>query len=242
MMASERIPLSESVQNYLVGIARLREAEDQPVPLSGLAKELSVSPISVNEMCRKLQDQELVIYIPYKGVLLTPKGQRRAYYILRRHRLWEVFLVERLGFDYGEAHDAACRLEHATPDRVADQLDVFLEYPQVNPEGEPIPRPEDVLPECHVLPLSELEAGTCGYVIRFQESAAARAFLDEQGLRPGATVEVLATSAGSMLVAVGTAHISLSRSLAAAIEVEPVESGNGLPCTLEPISQPASAS
>jgi len=83
---------------YLVTIARLREG-DRPLPLSRLAKELSISPISANEMCRKMQDEELVVYRPYKGVSLTPEGEQRACYVLRRHRLWEVFLVRQLGFD-----------------------------------------------------------------------------------------------------------------------------------------------
>ena len=159
-MSETRYPrLSESVQNYLVNIVRLRESEQEPVPLSHLAEALSISPISVNDMCRKLQDQGLVIYRPYKGVYLTEQGQLHAYYIVRRHRLWEVFLVQKLGFDYEEAHEAACRLEHATSDSVADQLDAFLSHPTVNPQGLPIPRPEGILPNCTPRLLSELSAG-----------------------------------------------------------------------------------
>ena len=86
--------LSESMEMYLVTIARLR-VDSQPVPLSQLAEMLSISPVSVNEMCRKLQDQGFAVYQPYKGVSLTPEGEQRTFYILRRHRLWEVFLVQK---------------------------------------------------------------------------------------------------------------------------------------------------
>ena len=211
--------LSENVQMYLVTIARLRE-DNRPVPLSKLAQALSISPVSVNEMCRKLQDQELVIYRPYKGALLTPEGERRAYYILRRHRLWEVFLVEKLGFDYTKAHDAACQLEHSTPKLLADRLDAFLGYPSVNPEGEPIPRADGSLPARSLLPLAALSAGQRAHVIRCDVSEATRAFLDEWDLRPGATLAVVATTDDSLLVQVGEAHISLARALAEAVQVE----------------------
>ncbi len=219
MTERSSILLSESMQMYLITIARLR-VDGRPVPLSQLAEALSISPVSVNEMCRKLQDQGLVIYRPYKGASLTPEGEQRAYRVLRRHRLWEVFLVEKLGFDYAKAHEAACQLEHATPKLLADRLDAFLGYPSVNPEGESIPRADGSLPVRSLLPLAVLSAGQRGHVIRCDVSEAARAFLDERGVRPGATLAVVATADDSLLVQVGEAHISLARTLAEAVQVE----------------------
>lgn len=207
------------METYLVTIARLR-ADGQPVPLSQLAEALSISPVSVNEMCRKLQDQGLAVYRPYKGASLTPDGERRAHYILRRHRLWEVFLVEKLGFDYDQAHDAACQLEHSTPNQVADRLDAFLGYPAVNPQGEPIPRADGVLPTRSLLPLTALSAGQESHVIRCDAGDAGRVFLDERGVRPGASLMVLATADDSLLVQVGEAHVSLARTLAETVLVE----------------------
>ena len=219
MIEASTISLSESVQMYLVTIARLR-VDGRPVPLSRLAETLSISPVSVNEMCRKLQEQGLVIYQPYKGASLTPEGERRAYRVLRRHRLWEVFLVEKLGFDYAQAHDAACRLEHATSDLLADRLDVFLEYPTVNPEGVPIPGTDGDLAECPSCSLATLSAGQRGHVVRCDVSGAVRVFLDEQGVCPGATLAVMATAEESLLVRVGETHVSLARTLAEAVWVE----------------------
>jgi len=212
--------LSPSIQKYLVTIARLR-VDNKPVPLSQLAQELSISPVSVNEMCRKLQDDGLMIYRPYKGASLTAEGERRANYILRRHRLWEVFLVEKLGFEASKAHEAACDLEHSTPDLVADRLDLYLGYPGVNPLGQPIPRTEGNLPTRPLHPLATLSAGQCGHVARCDVDEPTRSFLQKQSIRPGARFAVESTSEGSMLLRVDSARVSLSRELAEAIQVEP---------------------
>lgn len=217
--------LSESQQMYLVTIARLR-VDGQPVPLSELAEALSISPVSVNEMCRKLQDQGLVIYRPYQGASLTSEGERQAHYTLRRHRLWEVFLVEKLGFDYDQAHEAACQLEHTTLDLVAERLDAFLGHPTVNPRGEPIPGADGRLPERLLHPLTALSAGQRGHVVRCEVDEAVRAFLDERGIRPGASLTVMATAEDSLLVQVGEAHVSLARALAGDIWVDVGEEEN----------------
>ena len=221
-MTTDDRRLSESVQMYLVAIARLRESKD-PVPLSELANELSVSPVSVNEMCRKLQDHGLVIYQPYKGASLTVEGERRALYVLRRHRMWEVFLVERLGLGYAQAHDAACHLEHSTPDSVVDALEVHLDHPTVNPEGEPIPRPDGTIAERQLLPLSELSTGQRAHIVRAELDGSTQAFLRELGLRPGVWLSTLAMGEKGLLVEIeGSAQeISLSTELAASIQVEP---------------------
>ena len=212
--------LSESMQMYLVTIARLA-VDDQPLPLSRLAQELSISPISVNEMCRKLQDEGLVVYRPYKGVSLTEEGNRRACYVLRRHRLWEVFLVDKLGLDSETAHSAACDLEHNTPDLVADRLDVYLGYPAVNPLGQPVPSAAGDIPARHLCSLSALPAGQSGHVVRYDVDEATRSFLEDQGMKPGDRFLVTAVASESLLVRIASAEISLSRSLADAIHVEP---------------------
>lgn len=218
-MAIDLVPLSESMQMYLVTIVRLR-ADSRPVPLSQLADALSVSPVSVNEMCRKLQDYSLVVYRPYKGASLTQEGELRAYYIMRRHRLWEVFLVEKLGFEYTQAHEVACRLEHTTPNKLADRLDAFLGYPSFSPNGSPIPRADGGIPALPLLRLAELSAGQHGHIVRCDVSDVVQAFLEEQGVRPGASLSIVATAEDSVLVRFGEEHLSLARSLAEAIQVE----------------------
>jgi len=216
------LALSESMETYLITIARLR-TDDQPVPLSQLAEVLSISPVSVNEMCRKLQDQGFALYQPYKGVSLTPEGEKRAHYTLRRHRLWEVFLVQKLKFNWVEAHQAACQLEHTTPNLVADRLDAYLEYPATNPEGEPIPRANGVLPERSWHPLTQLAVGRSCIVIRCDTNQAGCDFLDEHGICPGAVLGVLAGARHNLLVQVDAQQISIARTLAELLIVEPQE-------------------
>jgi DtxR family Mn-dependent transcriptional regulator len=211
--------LSESIQMYLVTIARLW-VDGEPVPISQLAEALSISPVSVNEMCRKLQDQKLVVYQPYKGASLTPEGEMLAYRVLRYHRLWEVFLVEKLGFDYEQAHEVACQLEHTTPDPLADRLDSFLGYPSVNPKGHLIPRAGEGPPARPSVRLAALSVGQRGHVVRCEGSDAACVFLREQGVRPGARLSLTADAEDTLLVQVGEAYISLARTLAENIWVE----------------------
>jgi DtxR family Mn-dependent transcriptional regulator len=128
---------------YLITVA-LAEEEGRPGPLAlaGLAQSLAISPVSANQMVRRLADQGLVEYHPYHGVSLTPAGRRAARRVLRGRRLWATFLVAHLGFTPEEADTLACSLEHVTPPEAADRLAQFLGNPAVGPLGHPIPPAE----------------------------------------------------------------------------------------------------
>lgn len=123
---------------YLLKTAILEEGGES-VPVPQLAQELGISQVSVNQMCRKLQDQGLLTYRPYKGVTLTEEGMALARKVIRRRRLWEVFLVDKLGLSLRQAEDAACRLEHVTTDEVLTHLDAYLGHPTHCPHSHPIP-------------------------------------------------------------------------------------------------------
>lgn len=211
--------LSENAQMYLVEIARLCEVE-KPVPLSHLAHELKISSSSANEMCRKLENQKLLRYQPYRGVTLTPEGEKLAYYLLRRHRLWEVFLVEQLGMSYQEAHAAACQLEHATSDVIADRLENFLGNPHVNPRGMPIPDGAGQYPDVEKAILASLTVGEYAHINQVSGDSTMRAFLARQGVRPGATVYVRGAADDSMLIAVDGEQVLLDIPAAERIIVE----------------------
>jgi DtxR family Mn-dependent transcriptional regulator len=215
----DAISISDSVEMYLVSILRLA-GDRLPVPLSKLAAVMEVSPVSANQMVRKLQDEGLVIYEPYKGVAVTEAGERLAARILRRHRLWEVFLVEHLQMASTAAHETACRLEHATSEALAERLAMFLSHPQVSPEGEPIPDSSGRLSSAHPEPLEAARAGQSGHCIRCTADEASCAFLIAQGLRPGAPFQVVATAPDSLLLEISERTIALDRSLATAIQVE----------------------
>lgn len=220
-MIDETGAFSENVQMYLVTTLRLRE-EGDPVSLPDLAKELSISTASVNEMCRKLEEQNLLHYRPYAGVSLTSKGEKLAKLILRKHRLWEVFLVNQLGYDYQLAHETACQLEHATPPHLADCLETFLERPLVNPQGEPIPYIGEDLDVVSDMPLSMLSPGEEAIVIHLEGDRAVRSFLEANEIRPGSHALILASGKNSILVKVNTKPTTIARDIAERIRVKPL--------------------
>ena len=208
--------LSDSMEMYLVTIAKLRK-DEEPVPLSKLAESLDVTSVSVNEMCRKLQDYGFVTYRPYKGAALTKAGEKLANHTLRRHRLWEVFLVEKLHLDQLEADDAACLLEHATSDEVIDRLDDYLDNPKTNPGGLPIPQADHVKEQPAGIPLTKVRVGETVLVKRSQVSKDAGVFLTETGIIAGSEIRVIAASPRYVLVEIGGEQVSLGSDLAAQI-------------------------
>ena len=187
--------MSESEEMYLVTIARLNEmGEEGPVPVSQLAAELSVMPVSANQMIRKLEESGWVCYTPYKGVSLTQEGQTIALQILRHRRLWEVFLVENLKIPVAEAADLACRMEHFLPTDAADRLAAFLGNPALTPTGSTIPAPNHDLHSLRDMPITAVELEQNVTVARIETDTAGRAFLASTGIIPGEDVRLLATS------------------------------------------------
>lgn len=228
------IDMSESEEMYLITIARLVEqGVETPVPISQLASELSIQPVSANQMVHKLVEEELVEYLPYKGVQLTGAGQTIALQVLRDRRLWEVFLVEHLELPPSEADALACRLEHITSQGVADRLARFLGHPQVTRQGLPIPKMNGEVAGRRVQPLRQLAAGEAGEVTGIEADPATRAFLEAEGLYPGLTVRPLAIGGrGAMLVEVGDNRLHLSEGVtdkimvAAKVNRNRIEGGN----------------
>ncbi len=130
--------LSESEEMYLAAIARIQESKGTgPAPLSQLASSMEVLPVSANQMVRKLEEEGLVRYTPYKGVELTSAGAQAAQRILRHRRLWEIFLVELLHYTPEESDPLACRLEHILPTEAAERLAVFLGGRSEPPQSQP---------------------------------------------------------------------------------------------------------
>ncbi|MES2592609.1 MAG: metal-dependent transcriptional regulator [Bacteroidota bacterium] len=126
-------------ENYLKAIYKLIEQEGETVTTNAIAEKMSTKPASVTDMLKKLADKKLINYQKYQGVTLTSKGEKIALTIIRKHRLWEMFLVEKLDFKWDEVHDVAEQLEHINSDKLIEQIDKFLCYPKVDPHGDPIP-------------------------------------------------------------------------------------------------------
>ncbi|RYG04418.1 MAG: metal-dependent transcriptional regulator [Chitinophagaceae bacterium] len=129
---------SSSKENYVKAIFHLQEIHGL-VTTNALANELQTRPASVTDMLKKLKTQKLIIYEKYKGFKLNQEGRKIALQIVRKHRLWEFFLVEKLGFGWDEVHEIAEELEHISSVALVDRLDKFLDYPKSDPHGDPIP-------------------------------------------------------------------------------------------------------
>jgi len=216
---------SESIEMYLVTIAMLsEEGSNGPIPLSRLADELSVQSVSANQMIRKLDEEGLVSYLPYKGVELSERGSRRANHILRHRRLWEVFFVKSLEFSPREAEDLACRMEHDTTLEASERLAGLLGGPHVSPSGRVIPPSTGELLTGKSWRLSDLNVGQQGEVLAFQVDDATAAFLQNEGLEQGVQVVVEAvSSSGAILVHTKKKRVSITREIAENIKVKSSE-------------------
>ncbi|MGE5221838.1 MAG: metal-dependent transcriptional regulator [Omnitrophica WOR_2 bacterium] len=223
---TDQIAVSESVDMYLVTMARIKEdGSNGAIPLSELAGRMEILPVSVNEMVRKLQDAGLVEYTPYKGVDFTPEGQYRALQVLRHHRLWEVFLVECLKISPEEADPMADRMEHILPEGTAERLAAFLGNPSQSPKGHPIPQASSAEFPSPDKPLTQIHAGESGQVAGISSCSSTRAFLASQGILPGVRLGVLAAGQeGDLLVQVQEGHsIHLAQELADTITIRTEE-------------------
>ena len=213
--------ISESEQMYLLTIARLIEGgQPEPISLSDIANELSVLPVSVNQMVRKLEGEGFLHYLPYKGVELTAQGKMIAFRTLRNRRLWEVFLVDHLKVSLEEADEMACTMEHVTPDDIAQRLANFLGDPVTGPGGQPIPD----LNSSHVIrdwaPLTQIEVGMGAQIANIDAPPAVIRFLAEEGLRPGSLLILKAIGAHeSRLVEVEKGYVELSADISSAIQL-----------------------
>lgn len=221
----EKPALSESEEMYLATIARLQEAgQAGPVPLSRLAEELEVLPVSVNQMIRKLEIAGLVAYLPYKGVDLTAEGMKEALRILRHRRLWEVFLVEHLHYSTREAAALACRLEHVFPAEAANRLGVYLGSPAVNPDGLRIPVAITDPILIQITPLSQVRLNECGMVAEISSDPVTRKFLVLQGIHSGSKLTILANAGSEILAETGDGRIvMLSAAIAETIWLTQIE-------------------
>ena len=208
---------------YLIHVARAVEDGRDPVPVPHLAAVLSVSKVAANEMIKKLEGRGLVTYTPYRGVRLTPEGDVVARTILRRRRLWALFLSEHLGLTPAAADAVACEFEHVTPSEVAGRLASFLGDPTVGPSGKPIPREDgDGGTSMSEVPVAGLTVGHGGTIVRGPADPAIRSFLTEEGLAEGAHIVLLAVGDdGGCLVGTPAGSVHLSPALASSVVVNP---------------------
>ncbi|WP_420318854.1 metal-dependent transcriptional regulator [Ekhidna sp.] len=162
MMISE---LSFTEENYLKAIYHLSEEGNSSVNTNSLADSMNTTPASANDMVKRLSQKNLIGYQKYKGATLLTKGKKVALTIIRKHRLWEVFLVEKLGFKWDEVHEIAEQLEHIKSPKLIRQLDKFLGFPTIDPHGDPIPNEDGEMKETVRASISDVDVDAMGIVV-----------------------------------------------------------------------------
>ena len=185
------IPLTPAEENYLKAIYHLSEDGKKSVSTNDLSNEMKTKPASVSDMLRKLANKQVIDYRKYYGLQITDEGKKLALQVIRKHRIWEVFLVDKLKFSWDEVHEVAEELEHIKSPLLMQRLDEFLGYPKFDPHGDPIPDEFGDLKARPRLPLSELELYDTGQIVAVKDSSAAfLRYLDKVGTYIGARIKV----------------------------------------------------
>ena len=150
---------SQTEENYLKAIYKLAKSQPDGISTKSIGDLLNIKSPTVSDMLKKLAAKKLIKYALYKGVSLTKKGEMIALQVIRKHRLWETFLVDKFGFKWDEVHDVAEQLEHIDSSKLIDRLDAYLGFPQFDPHGDPIPNEEGVISYRHDRTLDEVGEG-----------------------------------------------------------------------------------
>lgn len=184
--------MSPSTEDYLKAIYEI-EMQQGTAQTSAIADVLSIAPPSVTGMVKRLSESGLLEHTPYKGVQLTTAGRRTALRMVRRHRILEVYLTSKLGYDWDSVHQEAERLEHAVSDELIERMALALGHPRYDPHGAPIPSKEGVIEQPVLVPMSEVPIGSIAELRQVSDRDAERLrYLAQLGLRLGATFELVA--------------------------------------------------
>ena len=184
--------MTRSEEDYIKAIYHLSEVSQETIATTAIASQIHTKPSSVTDMSKKLASKGLVNYIKYQGVSLTDLGVKTALSIIRKHRLWEVFLVKKLDFSWDEVHEVAEQLEHIKSEKLIDKIDALLDFPKYDPHGDPIPSKSGDFPERDKQLLSELKIGSKGICVGVKDTSATfLKFLDKNEIALGDEVIVL---------------------------------------------------
>ena len=203
-------------ENYLKVIYHLAQKTTN-VQTNAIAEQIQTKPASVTDMLKKLAEKELVDYVKYQGVTLTEKGKQAAISIVRKHRLWEVFLVDKLNFKWDEVHDVAEELEHIKSVDLIERLDEFLGFPKSDPHGDPIPDKNGTFAKMQFIKLTELKIGDSGTITGVsQHSSPFLKHLEKMGLTLGKQIQITDVTDfdGSVEILLSDKQINISREVA----------------------------
>ncbi|POY35418.1 iron-dependent repressor [Solitalea longa] len=209
---------SYTEENYLKAIYKLTEQSEGNITTNAIAEVMNTKAASVTDMVKKLADKKLVNYAKYQGVRLTKKGEDIAIQIIRKHRLWECFLVNKLNFKWDEVHDIAEELEHINSTTLVDRLDEFLGFPKFDPHGDPIPSKNGIFSANNFYKLLKLNEGDIGKVAGVcDHSNTFLQYLEKQKLGLGTSISLTEKNEYDQSVVITTADgraIFLSKEVA----------------------------
>ena len=216
--------MTHSEENYLKGIYHLSKGGALEVATNALAGHMETKPSSVTDMLKRLSEKGLVHYRKYQGVSLTDAGNRQALKVIRKHRLWEVFLVEKLDFRWDEVHEVAEQLEHIDSEQLIDRLDAMLNFPDFDPHGDPIPDKDGAFKSREKVLLSSMKAPASGMLVGVKDSSAPfLQYLDKHGIALGCRLTVVEQEAFDRSMTIGMAGklLQISHQIASNLYVKP---------------------
>ncbi|MBK9271983.1 MAG: metal-dependent transcriptional regulator [Saprospiraceae bacterium] len=179
-------------ENYLKSIYRLSQIETTKISPTSIAEAMGVNAASVVDMIKKLSDKKLIVYHKKEGAVLTEEGKKIAVDIVRKHRLWEVFLLDKLGYSWDVVHEIAEQLEHIRHKELADRLEHFLGYPEYDPHGDPIPNAKGEIPSITNTLLTDIEIGQlCRLAAIKDTSTPFLQYLEKLNISIGTKIKVL---------------------------------------------------
>ncbi|EDM45455.1 Mn-dependent transcriptional regulator [unidentified eubacterium SCB49] len=208
---------TKAEENYIKTIYHLQSQITGEVSTNTIADAMETKPSSVTDMVQKLADKKILSYRKYKGAILTEQGRKVAAGVIRKHRLWEVFLVDKLNFHWDEVHEIAEQLEHIQSDELIKRLDSFLGTPGFDPHGDPIPDENGNFMKTEKKLLSKLKKGQRGVCVGVKETSPEfLQFLDKKNISIGTKIHVLGKEFfdGSMVIQVGKDQSFISKKIA----------------------------
>lgn len=214
---------TQSEENYIKAIYHLGEISEKGISTNAIAKKLATKASSVTDMIKKLSDKKVVVYKKYQGVTLTDFGNKIASNIIRKHRLWEVFLVDKLNFSWDEVHEVAEQLEHIKSPKLINELDAFLGFPKRDPHGDPIPDKEGNLHTIEKSLLATFKENENGICVGVDDSSSEfLRFLDKQGIALGQHIKVIEIEPfdGSLIIEIDGRSLSISNKIASNLYIQ----------------------
>ncbi|MET2986636.1 metal-dependent transcriptional regulator [Aureibaculum conchae] len=209
--------LSQAEENYVKAIYALENDTTTSVSTNLIAEQMHTKASSVTDMIKKLSEKRLVAYKKYQGVQLSDKGKNVATSIVRKHRLWECFLVEKLNFSWDEVHDIAEQLEHIQSEEMIDRLDAYLDYPSVDPHGDPIPDKDGNITKRKKIQLSKLKENQESVLLGVKDSSDEfLRYLDKKKIAIGNKIKVISIESfdKSMQIIMNNKELTITEAVA----------------------------